>query len=133
MFRIRTKLILLCLCLIILLNGVAYFLYQSGQESLSEYHHFLKKFYLLNDTSRKTDEVYQTLHSYVIERTPEYYEQFLDERRDLKADQEKLNTLILDNENYLILQNYNNMITSFLEESGIVADAFQKQNIDVFS
>jgi sensor histidine kinase YesM len=133
MFRIRTKLLLLCLSIIILLNGVAYLLYRSGQESLGEYNQFLKKFYLLNDTSRKTDRVYQTLHSYVIERTPNYYEQFLDERRDLKADQEKLNALILDNENQLMLQNYYNMITSFLEESGIVADAFQKQNIDVYS
>lgn len=133
MFRIRTKLLLLCLSLIILLNGVAYFLYHSGQESLGEYNQFLKKFYLLNDTSRKTDELYQTLHSYVIERTPKYYEQFLSERRSLKADQDKLNGMILSSDNYLMLQNYNNMITSFLEESGIVADAFQKQNIDVYS
>ncbi|MGV3488249.1 MAG: sensor histidine kinase [Tuberibacillus sp.] len=133
MFRIRTKLLLLSLTIIVLLNGISYFLYRNGQESSAQYNHFLQKLYLLNDISRKTDEQYQTIHAYVIERTPSYYEKFLDGRRLLKEDQSKLNAMIQNRNNYLILENYTNMITSFLEESDIVADAFQKQNIDMYS
>ncbi|GGH78207.1 sensor histidine kinase YesM [Pullulanibacillus pueri] len=133
MIRIRTKLMIFFLIVIFLMNAVAYFLFQNGQKSIEQYDDFLMRYYLLNDISQKANSVYETLNDYMVEHDPKYYADYLVARKTLGEDQEKLSVVIKEQANQLVVDNYINMITSFLDESGIVSDAFQKQNIDVYS
>ncbi|WP_077616533.1 sensor histidine kinase [Caenibacillus caldisaponilyticus] len=133
MIRFRTKLMIFFLLLILVMNGVSYLLYHGGQRSIDQYDRLLQRFYLLNEISHKAETVYQTLNAYLVERTPEYYRRYLDERLELRRLQEDLSGQIENEKNYLTVENYRNMITSFLDECGIVSDAFQKQNIDAYS
>ncbi|MFC4619345.1 sensor histidine kinase [Camelliibacillus cellulosilyticus] len=133
MIRIRTKLMIFFLILLLMMNAVAFIVYHSGGRSIDQYDQFLKRFYLLTTISEETDKVYETLSAYLVERTPDYYRKYLEESNQLKTKQEKLASVVESRFNYLTLENYTNKITSFLEECGIVADAFQKQKIDVYS
>lgn len=132
MNRIRTKLLLFLLILVILLNGVAFLLYQSNKHSIGQYNQLLNRFFLLNEVSQKTNSVYQSLNIYLAKQTPKTYQKYLHERKELKQDQAKLPEIANEN-NDLTLENYQHMITSFLEESAIVSGAFQDQNIDRYS
>ncbi|HET7616556.1 MAG TPA: hypothetical protein VFK27_06290, partial [Bacillales bacterium] len=84
MIRIRTKLFLFLLVLVVLLNAVAYLLYQNGQRSISEYNQILNRFYLLNAISQQTTDVYEKLNTYLVEQTSDSYESYLEARSDLK-------------------------------------------------
>lgn len=132
MIRIRTKLLGFLLALVILMNAVAYFLYENGQHSIDEYNGILHRFFLLNEVSQKTNDVYKTLNTYLAEQTPEPYKKYLDARRALKKEQLKVPTLS-NADNYLMVENYDNMITSFLEQCAIVSGAFQSGKIDSYS
>jgi sensor histidine kinase YesM len=132
MIRIRTKLMVFFIVLVLLLNAVAFLLYHNGQKSIDQYNFILQRLYLLNAISQKTDAVYQSLHIYMSEQTPENHREHLERRQELKQEQRKLSELIEKHDNRVAVENYQNMISSFLEESGIVLDAFQKQKITVY-
>ncbi|MDC3412084.1 histidine kinase [Aquibacillus sp. 3ASR75-11] len=132
MIRIRTKLLVFLMILVVLLNGVAYFLYQNSKQSINEYNRILNRLYLLNEISQKTDDVYDRLNAYLVEQTPEYYQPYLDARLALKEQQSRLR-MIENKDNYLTIENYDNMITSFLEKGAIVSGAFQEGKINQYA
>ena len=132
MIRIRTKLLLFFLFLIIVLNSIAYFLYKNEQDSIKQYDQFLSSFFLLNQVSQHTDTLYQSLETYLNGQSNADYNVYLEQRKQLKALQQKLPSL-QTKEDEVSLQNYQNMITSYLGESGTVSDAFKKQQVDTYS
>jgi len=133
MMRIRTKLLLFFLVLIFIMNAVAYFLFQNGQRSVDQYDQFLQRYFLVNKVSQTTDQVYIKLNDYMVEHSPEYYDAYLNERKDLEDNVSALSKVMKDDVNQIDVDNYMNMITSYLDESGIVSDAFRNQEIDVYS
>lgn len=132
MIRIRTKLLLFFLFLIVVLNSIAYFLYKNEQDSIKQYDEFLSSFFLLNQVSQNTDALYQSLETYLNGQSNADYDAYLAQRKRLKALQQKLPSL-LTRENAVPLQNYQNMIASYLEESGTVSEAFKRQEVDTYS
>lgn len=132
MIRIRAKLLLFLLVLVLMMNAVAYVLYQNGQQSINQYNAIYNRFYLLNQVSQKTKQVYEVLNSYLEKQTPETYQKYLDARNQLRKVQNNI-PLIKTADNHLLAENYDNMITSFLEQCAIVSDAFRHQNIKQYS
>lgn len=132
MIRIRTKLLLFFLFFIIVLNSIAYFLYKNEQDSVQQYDQFLSRFFLLNQVSQKTDSLYQSLETYLNGQSGADLNVYLEQRKQLIALQQKLPS-ISTKEDSVSLQNYQNMITSYLQESRIVTDAFQKKEVDQYS
>lgn len=129
MIRIRTKLLAFFLVVVVLVNAVAFFLYVNGQRSIEQYNYILQRLYLLNEVSQRTDAVLQSLHVYLSEQTPKHYREHLKTRQALKAVQEKLDSWSTNRVQAVRVENYRNMITSFLEESGIALDAMRRQQI----
>ncbi|HEU5139235.1 MAG TPA: sensor histidine kinase [Bacillales bacterium] len=132
MIRIRTKLLIFLLVLVVLMNGVAFLLYQNNQHSISQYNRILNRFFLLNEVSQRTTDVYEKLNAYLVEQTSEVYEDYLDARRALKAEQAKLPVIVTEG-NYLTVENYSHMITSFLEQCAIVSRAYQTGKLNRYS
>ncbi|HET6871679.1 MAG TPA: sensor histidine kinase, partial [Sporolactobacillaceae bacterium] len=89
-------------------------------------------FFLLNQVSQNTDALYQSLETYLNGQSNADYTAYLYQRKQLKALQQKLPSL-LTRENAVSLQNYQNMIASYLEESGTVSEAFKRQEVDTYS
>lgn len=132
MIRIRTKLLLFFLFFIILLNSIAYFLFKNEQDSIRQYDQFLSQFFLLNQVAQNTDSLYQSLETYLNGQSNADYKAYLEQREQLEALQQKLPS-IWTKENSVSLQNYQNMITSYLQESKIVSNSFQKKEVDQYS
>lgn len=132
MIRIRTKLFIFLFILVVLLNSISFLLYQNGQRSAQQYNNILQRFFLLNEVSQSTTDVYKSLNTYLSERTPLAYQKFLQQRKELKNQQDKLSAL-QNEDNYLQVENYRNMITSFLQQTGITAGAFQSHYIGRYS
>lgn len=132
MIRIRTKLLIFFLLFIFILNGVAFFLAKYAQESIYQYDNFLSRFFLLNQIAQNTDNLYLDLQTYLNQQTSADYKKYLKDRNQLKSLQQQIPQLKTA-QNTLSLKNYENMITSYLEESGIVSGAFQNKQIDSYS
>ncbi|MFC4077012.1 sensor histidine kinase [Salinithrix halophila] len=119
MIRLRTKLWAFFLCVILLLYGVAYVLYDSSQQSVEEYNRNFKRFLLLNDVSQQTDQVLQALNTNLNEKSPNTRTIYQLRREKLLDLQERLVPEIQHQKNYILLGNYSNMIRNFLKESDL--------------
>ncbi|WEG14751.1 sensor histidine kinase [Pullulanibacillus sp. KACC 23026] len=132
MIRIRTKLLLFFLVLIVLLNSIAYFLFRNEQDSIRQYDRFLSGFFLLNQVSQKTDSLYQSLETYLNSQSNGDYQTYLKQRKQLVTIQNQLPS-IQTKENTVSLENYENMIISYLDESERVVNEFKKNEVDLYS
>ncbi|WP_051255053.1 histidine kinase [Pontibacillus marinus] len=131
MIHIQTKLMTFFIVLILFMNGVAYFLYQGSQDTIRQYDILLERFFLLNEVEQTTEDVYQNLKSYIINKSPELLQEYKDGREELRSLQEQLPEKI--DRNQLVVENYSNMIESFLEESDQALKAYQEENIKAYS
>ncbi|MFC7394499.1 sensor histidine kinase [Scopulibacillus cellulosilyticus] len=132
MIKIRTKLFIFSLALVLLLNGVAFYLYYSSQKSMAQYNNLLQRFFLLNEVSKNTIETYQNLQAYLNDQSPKLYEKYQDASRKLLKNQSRL-TSVIENHNDVTLQNYRHMITSFLDECTMAIHAYNEGNINLYS
>ncbi|HEX7066378.1 MAG TPA: sensor histidine kinase, partial [Bacillales bacterium] len=107
-------------------------LYQNNQHSIGQYNRILNRFFLLNEVSQRTTDVYEKLNAYLVEQTSEVYEDYLVARQALKVEQAKL-PAIINEDNYLTVENYSHMITSFLEQCAIVSRAYQTGKLNRYS
>nr|WP_089967006.1 histidine kinase [Lihuaxuella thermophila] len=129
--RIRTKMIAYSMILVFLLNSIAFFLYHNSQKSIDQYNGILQRFFLLNEISQRTGNVYRSLNAYLIERSPEHFLRYQQERQELVVQQSRLkHTLMQQN---ITVKNYQNLITSFLEECTAVVKYFEKQQLPAYS
>ncbi|TLS38413.1 sensor histidine kinase [Pseudalkalibacillus caeni] len=133
MIRIRTKIMIFVTVLVLLVNGVTYYLYHSSQQTIDEYHDSFQRFIILNQISQQTSLVYEALNAYVIEKTPGYLSDYRTERKRLLSEKEKLIDRVENADNYLTVTNYYNMIDSFLEECEITVKALEEQNLNQYS
>ncbi|WP_051263182.1 sensor histidine kinase [Tuberibacillus calidus] len=131
MISIRMKIIIYSGILILLLNGISFFLYQSSQKAVNQYNVILQRFFLLNEVSQSTDEAYKGLNAYLIERDKKDLERYEKALRDLNAEMPLLKEKI--NQADLTVQNYEHLIESFREACSIVMRAYQEQDLDVYS
>ncbi|WP_051291448.1 sensor histidine kinase [Fictibacillus gelatini] len=133
MMKIRTKILLYSMVFVLLLNGVAFFLYQNSQKSIVQYNNILKTFFLLNTISQKTNGMYQSLNAYVTDRSPDLYRQYKKEREALVEGKSRLQAEISFRGESMTLENYANLISSLLEECTVVMNAYNDQNLNVYS
>ncbi|MFC7441158.1 sensor histidine kinase [Laceyella putida] len=131
MIRIRTKIMIYSLILVVLLNSVAFFLFHNSQKSIDQYNELLQRFFLLNEVSQHTNNVYQALNAYLVERSPEHLARYKRERQQLNLLRTRLKNQLPQQS--IPVKNYQNLITSFLDESEIVIDAFKKQQLTTYS
>jgi sensor histidine kinase YesM len=130
-FRIRSKLLLYFIVLVVLLNGVAFFLYKGSEKMLHEYDDSFQRFLVLNEISQQTNLVMEKLHAYLVEKDDQYYREYKQEKRKLLQQKQKLSKA-WPNDN-ITLTNYENMIDSFLEEGEQTIHAFRRGDINVYS
>ncbi|RHW42856.1 sensor histidine kinase [Neobacillus notoginsengisoli] len=130
MFSIRTKMIVYSMVLVFLLNGVAYFLYQNSQESGDQYNALLQRFFLLNDLSMSSRNVYDSLNAYLLDSSPEKAQNYWANREKLKDLQAHLGYQM---EHDTAVKNYYYLIESFLEECAGLHNSYNRKEAAVFS
>ncbi|WP_079478537.1 sensor histidine kinase [Halobacillus salinus] len=130
MNRIQSKLMVFFFILIFLMNGIAYYLYQGSQDTIRQYDHLLENFFLLNDVEQTTSRMYEDMTSYITKQSNDYYHSYQVDHRQLEQLRTELSTL---KQNEVILDNYSNMITSFLEETDLAIRAYHIGEIETYS
>ncbi|SDX44758.1 sensor histidine kinase [Paenibacillus sp. PDC88] len=118
MIHIKTKLMLFFTVLIVLISALALYLYQNNSNSLTQYDQILKRFFLLNEINQRTVQVSGSIQAFVQSSAsdPELLENYERQADELG----QLNSTILpeieNDMNYVLVKNYSNMISSFLEQ-----------------
>ncbi len=133
MIRIRTKIMIFVTVLVLLVNGVTFYLYHSSQRTIDQYHDSFERFIILNQISKQTTEVYESINAYVIEKSPRYLDDYHSLRDQLINEKEKLIGKVENKDNYPTVTNYYNMIESFLEECERTIEAFQAEDLNQYS
>lgn len=133
MIRIRTKLILYFIILVVLVNGVAFYLYSSSEQIMREYDRSFQRFLLLNEISQQTNTLVEKMNAYIVEKDPVYLKEFNETNTLLRSNKKRLDSEIENKSNYVVLTNYENMLESFLDDSYIAISAFQDNDINQYS
>ena len=133
MIRIRTKMFLYFSVFVVLLNGVAFFIFESSKHIVSEYDYSFKRLLLLNEISQLTNGMVEQLSAYLAEKDERYLEEYNRQSQVLRERQKQLNVFIEHEENVVLLRNYKNMLNSFLEEGALAIYHFQVGNIQLYS
>ena len=133
MIRIRTKLLIFFIVLVVIVNSVAFFLYNSSEKIIDEYNSSFQRFLLLNEISRQTNNMVEIVNSYIVEKDDKFYSAYLIEKQKIIRNKKDLDHWRNDGNHFLALLNYENMIDSFLEESEFTIKAFEISNIHNYS
>jgi sensor histidine kinase YesM len=127
---IRTKIIVYSMVLVLLINSVAYFLFQNSQKSGEEYNAILQRFFLLNDLSISTKAVYESIDDYLLDHSSDRLGSYSSEREKLKSLQAQLKIHINQD---IAVKNYYYLIESFLDECSVIINAYDRNEIEVYS
>jgi sensor histidine kinase YesM len=121
--KIHTKLLLFILLIVVSLNSVAFFLYQSSRIIQSSYSEIIERFLLLNEVSNVVEENLLSLNNYLINGDPLLEIVLQEKRNELISLREKLNSFVVREDNEMNLRNYRSMLDTFLSETQFVVEA----------
>lgn len=133
MIKIRTKLFIYFMIFILLLNGVTFFLYESSEDIVNEYDYSLRRLLLLNEVSQHTNEAVEQLNAYLAEKDARYLREYEQQSRWLQQNRAQVEEFISNQRNSLLVENYEHMMESFLEEGALTVYHFQAGNIGLYS
>lgn len=134
MIHIKTKLMLFFTVLIVLLSALALYLYQNNSNSLTQYDQILKRFFLLNEINQRTVQVNGSIQTFVQSSVsdPKLLESYERQAYELGYLNETLLAEMENDMNYVLLKNYSNMITSFLEQGRQTIDQAQGSDLAAY-
>ncbi|MCM3239963.1 sensor histidine kinase [Heyndrickxia oleronia] len=133
MIRIRTKLLIYFIILVVLVNGVAFFVYDSSEKIMKEYNRSFGRFLLLNEIAQQTNTVVEKMNAYIVKKDPMFQQEFITTSNELRKNKKKLQEEIETQSNFVTLGNYENMLESFLEDSYIAIHAFETGDINQYA
>jgi sensor histidine kinase YesM len=116
---------------VVLLTSVGFFFYKSSEKLVMEYDDSFERFLLLNNISQRTNLITEKLQGYILDKEETYLKDYRKEKAKLLKDQKRLYEVM--NTNDMTLINYKNMIGSFLQESDVTIESFQKDEINHYS
>jgi sensor histidine kinase YesM len=132
MIKIRTKLLIYFATLLLIMVAVSLMLYQNNKNAVSEYDDNFRRFLLLNEITQTTNAIYDKLTLYIIEDSPELLKEYTKNRESLIQLQKQLEDLKPHSNNIIQIKNYENMISSLLEQSDLTVLSFESGDIDLY-
>ncbi|MCZ0754171.1 sensor histidine kinase [Anoxybacillus sp. J5B_2022] len=129
--KIRTKLFIFIPLLVLLLNVIAFFIFQSGKKVQESYDVMMQRIFLYKQLSMETQENLRFLSSYLIHQDEASERLLTTHQKELERLQTILVAHRLEGNDALTLENYKNMIHEFLElEQSIVRKLNNRQFAD---
>jgi sensor histidine kinase YesM len=117
---IRTKLFAFILSLVVLMNLVAFFIYQSGKTIQESYSLMMDRILLYKQIANLTEDNLRHLGNYLINQNQAAYADFFDRKEQLKELQSQLERQKRSEPNEVPVQNFVNMVKTFLEAEDAV-------------
>jgi len=129
--KIRTKLFIFIPLLVLLLNVIAFFIFQSGKKVQESYDVMMQRIFLYKQLSMETQENLRFLNNYLIHQDESSNHLLIEHQKKLEQLQTTLLAHHLEGNDALTLENYKNMIHEFLElEQSIVRKLNNRQFTD---
>ncbi|OAT72576.1 histidine kinase [Parageobacillus thermoglucosidasius] len=131
--KIRTKVLLYFSIFIVLLNGTVFFFYQSSEDIVTDYDYSMRRLLLFNEISQRTNRLVEQLNAYLTEKDERYFREYERQYRWLQQHRQQVGETLSNRNNRLLVQNYEHMIESLLEEGALTVYHFQAGNISLYS
>ncbi|MCL6585971.1 MAG: histidine kinase [Anoxybacillus sp.] len=129
--KIRTKLFVFIPLLVLLLNCIAFFIFQSGKKVQESYDVMMQRIFLYKQLSMETQENLRFLNNYLIHQDEASYRLLIEHQKELERLQSLLLRHHLEGSDALTIENYKNMIHEFLElERSVVRKLNNRQFAD---
>lgn len=126
---IRTKLFTFLLLLVVLMNLVTFFIYQSSRTVQSSYSLMMDRILLYKQIANMTEDNLRLLSSYLTNQVPETYSDFYYRKKDLEALQAKLEVRSRSEARAVAASNFRNMVSTFLEaEEAIIGTLYSTES-----
>lgn len=132
MKTIRGKLIVYFFVFVILFSITAVSIFVSSNELSTKYHESFQRFLLLNAISQTSVELYTMTKAYVTEPTAKNAKGYYTTRKSLISDKEALGTS-LNTIGKIELQNYTNLLETFINESELTFGFVIKDEIEQYT
>ncbi|MCY9595363.1 sensor histidine kinase [Paenibacillus chitinolyticus] len=126
---IRMKLFLFIPALVILMNSVTFFIYQSGRTIQESYHLTMDRILLYKEIAHKTEESLRSLSSYLINLNGEGRGAFVALQEELSSLQGKLESDARSEEDSFARRNYANMLGTYLAAADSVLAAVESKDM----
>ncbi|MBS2772856.1 histidine kinase [Anoxybacillus rupiensis] len=129
--KIRMKLFIFIPLLVLLLNVIAFFIFQSGKKVQESYDVMMQRIFLYKQVSSEMQENLRFLSGYMIHQDEKNYRLLVKHRQRLEDLHQQLSHRKLQGNDALTLENYKHMIGVFIElEASIVQMMVNKQLSD---
>ncbi|MFC0272323.1 sensor histidine kinase [Metabacillus herbersteinensis] len=133
MNTIRNKLLLYFFSFVLLFNIVSYSIYFSSTKIVSEYDQSFEGFLLLNEISQQSNQIYELINAYVVEREPDNVQHYEKIKKQLKVNNQQLNNKDMSGINKEEIQKHQRMINSLINESERTIEAVKTDQIDQYT
>ncbi|WP_416147524.1 sensor histidine kinase [Salipaludibacillus sp. HK11] len=133
MITIRTRLLAYFTVVVVFTIIIFIVQNQSNERIFNLYDDSLDQFFQLNEISQKTADTYESLHIYVLDPLPENLETFNQNREELAILKQSLNDMNRYEEDATLINSYQNMITSFQEQTADTIDGVYENQVQVYS
>ncbi|MDQ0338653.1 sensor histidine kinase YesM [Caldalkalibacillus uzonensis] len=125
---IQNKLIAFFFVLIILMSAVSFFIYQSGQQSISQYDEILQRFLLLNEIAQTNHELQTLFTRYVLVPSDEQLAQFEYHRQHLLDYQQQFEEMVATDSTRSMSKNYYHMLSYLLNRMELAFETYGQPN-----
>ncbi|KIL36894.1 membrane protein [Gordoniibacillus kamchatkensis] len=112
---IRTKLFAFLVTLVVLMNAVAFFIYQSSRTIQESYSLMTDRILLYKQIANMTEDNLRLLSNYLVNQSTSAYAAFFDRKQELEKLKEKLDVSSRSEQRAAAVRNFRNMITTFLD------------------
>ncbi|TCZ75908.1 HAMP domain-containing protein [Paenibacillus albiflavus] len=127
------KLFIFIPVMVIIVNLVTVIIYQSGRSIQESYNLMLDRILLYKQISYKTEDNLRVLSSYVVEKYRSQYIEFLELRAELQMLKGKLSEKKRNAEYNLALDNYMNILQTYLDATDTVISALDENDMQTYS
>jgi sensor histidine kinase YesM len=125
---IRTKLFTFLLLLVVLMNLVTFFIYQSSRTVQSSYSLMMDRILLYKQIANTAEDNLRLLSSYLTNQSQETYSEFYYRKKDLEALQAKLEVRSRSEARAVAAGNFRSMVSTFLEaEEAIIGTLYSPE------
>ncbi|KIY22191.1 sensor histidine kinase [Mesobacillus subterraneus] len=131
--NIRTKLFIFIPALVLLLNGVFLFVFQSGKQVQENYNIMMDRILLYKQATDETEQTLRSLNHYLINPTPSTLSEFTQHQRKLKKLKESPALANFKGANALAKEDFYHTVGTLIEQESEVIRSFEQKDLEAYT
>jgi nitrogen fixation/metabolism regulation signal transduction histidine kinase len=126
---IRTKLFIFLLSIVMLMNLVTFFIYQSSRTIQNSYNLMMDRIFLYKQIANLTEDNLRHLSNYLVNQNQAAYTDFFNRKQELRELKDRLDSQHRNEQREVAEQNYSHLVQSFFEvEDAIIGILYNTES-----